>query len=447
MKATEICLAAAAGALLSGPALAHPIVAATAPVEAKITGGPWTLTQGPASNLVPYAGYCVDGVRATNPGTALMQPYYFPHVQGHGQYLQGFFDYRPRNANEGVAAAASSDGGKTWRFQQLAAQLSTACPTNPNDPDNTTSPGGLFDNGQGHPFPLEIDHHHLLYTLDRSTGNIDVLGLIIHEIRPTPQKPLRDVPAVEPVPDAQLTRTTGLVNPDAILGTFKHEDGTTILYVSKVLNGDKMLPASQQCQATPVGAATAGRAANHDLITLHVASTKDGINFVDQGTAEGLNDPTATDFHAIRYLGSGSVVPLKDGRYGLVFGAGNCLDGDSDGFHFVGYAETAAKGDLLHWVVVNGIDNPILSTGQVTVASNSPASLGSPTTIPATPPLGGYASWYNGRVYGPTATYLDSQHLTVVFAGYSTPQPSLNLGDYRSIGVTTITTTAEVAPF
>ena len=54
---------------------------------------------------------------------------------------------------------------------------------------------------------------------------------------------------------------------------------------------------------------------------------------------------------------------------------------------------------------------------------------------------------YAGRVYGPTAAYLDRKHLTVVFAGYSTPQPSLNLGDYRSIGVTTLTTTAEVTPF
>ena len=213
------------------------------------------------------------------------------------------------------------------------------------------------------------------------------------------------------------------------------------------MNGDTTFPADKQCQATPPGAATAARKANHDLITLHVATTKDGVNFVDRGTAAGLNDPTATDYHTIRYLGSGSVVPLKDGRYGLVFGAGNCLDGDSDGFHFIGYAETVTAGDLLHWVVVNGVDAPVLSTKQVTVASNTPGSLGTPTTIPAIPPLGGYASWYAGRAYGPTVSFLDAHHLTVVFAGYSTPQPSLDLSNYRSIGVTTITTTAEVAPF
>lgn len=447
MKPIRSCLTAVAGTLLCGSAFAHPIVAATAPVEATITGGPWTLAQGPASNAVPYNGYCVNGAPAGNPGSNLMQPYYFPHIEGGPQRLQGYFDYRPRNANEALAAAVSTDGGKSWRFQQLVAQLSTACPTDPTNPDNPASPGGVFDNGQGHPFVLDIDDHRLLYTLDRSDADIDVVGLIVHDLTPTPRRPLLDVPAVQPVPDPALRHTNGLRNPDAILGSFTHESDKTILYVSKILDGDTNFPAAQQCSATPDGAVTAGRKANHDLITLHVASTKDGLNFVEQGTATGLNDPTAVDFHAIRYLGSGSVVPLADGRYGLVFGAGNCLDGDSDGFHFVGYAETVTAGDLLHWVVVNGIDNPIASTAQVTVASNTPANLGAPVTIPVTPPLAGYASWYNGRVYGPTAAYLDKTHLTVVFAGYSTPQPSLNLGDYRSIGVTTLTTTAEVEPF
>jgi len=447
MKQFQTGLAALAGALLCAPAFAQPIVAATAPVESTIRGGPWTLAQGPASNAVPYNGYCVNGALADNPGTNLMQPYYFPHIQGYGPYLQGYFDYRPRNADEAVAAAVSTDGGKSWRFQQLAAQLSTACPTDPANPDNPTSPGGVFDNGQGHPFLLRLDDRRLLYTLDRSDGNIDVAGLIVHEVNPRPHRPLRGVPAIQPVPDSTLTRTSGLQNPDAILGSVAHDDLTTILYVSKVPDGDTTFPSDQQCQATPSGAITAGRKANHDLITIRAATTKDGITFADQGTAVGLNDPTAVDYHAIRYLGSGSLVPLDDGRYGLIFGAGNCLDGDSDGFHFIGYAETTAAGDLLHWVVVNGIDNPLVSTGQITVASNSAGSIDTPTTIPAKPPLAGYAAWYNGRVYGPTAAYFDPHHLTVVFAGYNTPQPSFNLGDYRSIGVTTLTLAYEVDPF
>ena len=447
MKFAQICTAALAGATLCPPAFANSIVAATAPIEATITGGPWTLAQGPASNAVPYNGYCVNGVQTVNPGKNLMQPYYFPHIEGAGRYLQGYFDYRPRNANEAVAAAWSGDAGRSWHFQKLAAQLSTACPTDPTNPDNPTSLGGIFDNGQGHPFVLSIGEHTLLYTLDRSDGNIDVTGLIVHEIKPTPNRPLRGVPDNQPVPDKTLLKTTGLENPDAILGSVRRHGVTTVMYVSKIPGGDTILPASQQCQATPAGAITAGRKANHDLITLRVATTTDGIHFTDQGAATGLNDNTAVDFHAIRYLGNGSLFPLEDGRYGMVFGAGNCLDGDSDGFHFIGYGVTTAAGDLLHWQVLNGIDNPILSTGQVTVASNTPGSAGIPTTIPATPPLGGYAPWYNGRVYGPTAAYLDENHLTVVFAGYSTPQPSLNLGDYRSIGVTTITLPSEADRF
>jgi hypothetical protein len=465
MKSMLLSTAASLSLGLFCHASAQPITAADPPTEATITGGPWVLLQGPASNAIPYNGYCVNGVQARNPGTYLMQPYYFPHIERHDLVLQGYFDYRPRNADEAVVAAWSHDAGKTWTFQQEAAELSQACPTDPTDPDNTTSPNGVFDNGQGHPFVLEISskhdadgHHHgpqsddadrrrLLYTLDRSDNNIDVLGLIVHELNPAHRRPLRGVPAVEPVPNGEVDRTEGLQNPDAILGVFRRELDTTILYVSKVLNGDTAFPADQQCPVTPAGALTAGRKANHDLVTLHVATTDDGFHFTDRGAVVGLSDPTGVDFHAIRYLGSGSVFPLADGRYGLLFGAGNCLDGDSDGFHFVGYAETTQVGDLMHWQIINGIDNPIVSTGQVTVASNTPGQNGSPTTIPATAPLGGYATWYNGRSYGPTVAYVDPHHLTMVFAGYSTPQPSLNLADYRSIGVTTITTSSEIDPF
>jgi hypothetical protein len=57
---------------------------------------------------------------------------------------------------------------------------------------------------------------------------------------------------------------------------------------------------------------------------------------------------------------------------------------------------------------------------------------------PAAPiviPPGGYNSnFFSGRVYDPQALYTDDHTLTIVFAGYNTPQPSNNLGDYRTIG-------------
>ena len=51
------------------------------------------------------------------------------------------------------------------------------------------------------------------------------------------------------------------------------------------------------------------------------------------------------------------------------------------------------------------------------------------------PPTGGYtANFFSGRAYDPQAIYTDDHTVTIVFAGYNTPQPSNNLGDYRSIG-------------
>jgi hypothetical protein len=51
------------------------------------------------------------------------------------------------------------------------------------------------------------------------------------------------------------------------------------------------------------------------------------------------------------------------------------------------------------------------------------------------PPPGGYTSnFFSGRVYDPQALYTDRRTVTIVFAGYNTPQPSNNLGDYRTIG-------------
>jgi hypothetical protein len=157
--------------------------------------------------------------------------------------------------------------------------------------------------------------------------------------------------------------------------------------------------------------------------------------------------------NGIRWLGSGSILRIADGRYGMFFGAGNCLDNDSDGFHFVGYAETDAPvrqpSDLLKWHVVRGFDNPILSTDAVVNPATStryPANaplvnvtgadaLTAAQVAPFTPPGEGFSTnFFSGRVYDPQAVYTDERTVTIVFAGYNTPQPSNNLGDYRTIG-------------
>src|SRR5262245_8916918 len=88
---------------------------ADAPVRATITGGPWTLGQGPATQANPAADY-----PNPNPGTNSFQPYFWPQIFGDGQNLLGYFDYRPRKMEEAVVAARSQDGGRSWTFLEKA---------------------------------------------------------------------------------------------------------------------------------------------------------------------------------------------------------------------------------------------------------------------------------------------------------------------------------------
>jgi hypothetical protein len=120
--------------------------------------------------------------------------------------------------------------------------------------------------------------------------------------------------------------------------------------VEKTLNGDLNPPftAAQRCPKTPAFALTnlvngKPRKANDDVTAVRVATTTDGITFTDVGIASGLSDPTTVALNGLRWVGSGSILPLEDGRYGMFFGAGNCLDNDSDAFHILGYAETDTR--------------------------------------------------------------------------------------------------------
>lgn len=218
-----------------------------------------------------------------------------------------------------------------------------------------------------------------------------------------------------------------------------------------------VLTPAQTCPSTPSWALTnldtsKAKNANDDIITIRVATTSDGITFNDVGAATGLEDPFGVTLNAIRWLGSGSIIRLSNGHYGMFFGAGNCLDNDSDGFHFIGYAQTVnpvkSPSDLLSWNVVNGFDNPVLSTDsvtdpvtRVTYPANAPLVdvTGVDILIPGQvapwiPPVGFNSNFFSGRAYDPQAIVMDDSNVTIVFAGYNTPQPSSNLGDYRTIG-------------
>jgi hypothetical protein len=309
-----------------------------------------------------------------------------------------------------------------------------------------------------------------LYQLNRANLHIDFDQLVVHALPPGHQDgSVSSLPTFGyisplasggyPTLTAGALATTGLFNPDAFIGAVPMGSVTTVVYVGKQLNvngtgdndgdvatspptpdGDADTDAGyKSCPSTPAFALTnlvnhKPRKANHDVTTVHVATTTDGITFTEVGAvATGpmrLFDPSTTSLSGTRWLGSGSLIALSDGRYGMFFGAGNCLDNDSDGFHYIGYAETKnvvnSPADLQNWNVLNQLDNPILATDTVTdptgprpypqtppvvnvngVDALTPAQVAPFTPPPGpNPPPGGYSSnFFSGRVYDPQAIY------------------------------------------
>lgn len=245
----------------------------------------------------------------------------------------------------------------------------------------------------------------------------------------------------------RVQQTKGLLNPDGIMAVFPTPAATagtagtpvTVMYVQKILGGDNTgstaLPAAEQCAGAPAGASVPGTT-NHDISNVRLATTTDGITFTDLGIVQGLNDPTTVDYTKTRWISPrGSLIDINgdQSRWGLYFSGGNCLDGDSDAFHYIGYAEST---DKLHWTVYNGINNPIISINTETVYNDNNAAThtGSQITVPATAPLAPTQAWFAQRLYAPTAVQIDSTHLNMTFAGYGSQKPAGDLLNYRAIG-------------
>jgi hypothetical protein len=238
-----------------------------------------------------------------------------------------------------------------------------------------------------------------------------------------------------------VQNTAGLLDPDGIMAVFPTAPtapaGTavTVLYVQKLLNGDSTgpttLPAAQQCTKAPFSGKT-----NHDISNVRLATTTDGITFTDLGIVQGLSDPTTVDYNQTRWVSPrGTLLDINgDGSlWGLYFSGGNCLDGDSDAFHFIGYAEST---DKMHWTVFNDINSPIASIDPLTTANQSD---GATITIPAHAPVIPTQSWFAERLYAPSATRIDPTHLSMTFAGYAVQTPNNDLLAYRQIGNVTLT--------
>jgi hypothetical protein len=209
----------------------------------------------------------------------------------------------------------------------------------------------------------------------------------------------------------------------------------TVLWVQKILNGDTsgptQLPTSQRCTKAPFSGKV-----NDDVATVRLATTTDGIHFNDLGPVNGLSDPTTVDYNKTRWVSPrGTLIDIfgDQSRWGLYFSAGNCLDGDSDAFHYIGYAESS---DMLNWTVYNDINHPIASVNPITTTNQA---TGQTVTIPANPPLIPTQPWFAERLYAPTAAQIDSTHLSLTFAGYGVQTPNNDLLEYRQIGNVVLT--------
>lgn len=161
--------------------------------------GPTPYPSGVAGTPGPLDGYCSSlganpesGSPVRQPaGTSLpMSPYYFPDVVRNADgSLTGYFDHRPKDADEAITVARSTDNGVSWSTEgEALEQNSGYCPT-----------ADVADNGQGHPYVMPVTGGGDLYTLQRPAGDNPGIGLLLHHVEPSAPNPLAALPGSQPV--------------------------------------------------------------------------------------------------------------------------------------------------------------------------------------------------------------------------------------------------------
>jgi hypothetical protein len=186
------------------------------PAAASPAGTPYA--SGVAGTPGPVDAYCTSGGPAPETGTQAsepadtplpMSPYYFPFVtqtpgdatQGH---LTGYFDYRPKDTEEGIVVAHSTDGGKSWTYAGKALE---------QNPESYCPTGDTNDNGEGHPMVMTIGGASYLYTVNRPAGDNLGVGMLVHPVNVGAANPLAGLPATESVgtdPDTFASAATTL---------------------------------------------------------------------------------------------------------------------------------------------------------------------------------------------------------------------------------------------
>ena len=438
-----------------------------------------------------------EGSAATDPMVP-MTPFYFPLVYtspntstgnavGSAAPIIGLFDWRPKDIDEALVAAESDDLGATWYFMQTVLELDpdytnptsggfgsaatdTGCPATitSTNATHTAANGSVADDGWGHAAIVQLPGTsaktgQILYMLDRSPNNVDVAPLFAIQLSQSSNKfPIWNTNATDPgandvksiktalantagaAAPVVVQPTAGLLNPDGIMAVFPSNgaqgSAVTVMYVQKILDGDETgstaLPASEQCKKAPFSGKT-----NHDISNVRLATTTDGIHFTDLGVVQGLNDPTTVDYRGTRWISPrATLLDLHgDGTlWGMYFSGGNCLDGDSDAFHYIGYAESA---DMMHWTVYNDIQHPIASINTITATNQSDGAM---VTVPSSAPVIATQPWFAERLYAPSLVQVDATHLGMTFAGYGVQTPGDDLLDYRQIGHVTLTVSKPV---
>ena len=175
------------------------------PQEEKVMEGGKEVTKllpypsGVAGTPGPLDGYCSSlganpetGSPVSQPAGSVLpfSPYYFPDIVRNADgSLTGYFDYRPKDADEAITVARSTDNGKTWTAEGKALEQNPGyCPT-----------ADTNDDGQGHPYVASIGGSTKLYTLQRPAGDYEGVGLLIHNVAPSASNPLGSLEPTEPV--------------------------------------------------------------------------------------------------------------------------------------------------------------------------------------------------------------------------------------------------------
>jgi hypothetical protein len=163
-----------------------------------IEGATVPYPSGVAGTPGPLDGYCSSlganpetGAPVGQPAGSLpMSPYYFPDVvRNPDGSLTGYFDYRPKDAEEAITVAKSTDNGESWTTEGKAlGENAGYCPT-----------ADTNDDGQGHPYVASIGGSTDLYTLGRPAGDNTGIGLLVHHVEPAAADPLSGLPGNEAV--------------------------------------------------------------------------------------------------------------------------------------------------------------------------------------------------------------------------------------------------------